>query len=70
MAVTLLTATAYAHRPDGIRDAIIVQVVSWIAQILGHGFAEGRAPALVDNILGGGSSIKYLTYMQAANNPF
>lgn len=52
MAVTLLTATAYAHRPDGIRDAIIVQVVSWIAQILGHGLAEGRAPALVDNILG------------------
>lgn len=70
MAVSLLTATAYAHRPDGIRDAIIVQVVSWIAQFLGHGLAEGRAPALLDNIVGGGSSIKYLTYMQVANNPF
>jgi uncharacterized membrane protein YGL010W len=70
MAVSLLTATAYAHRPDGIRDAIIVQVISWIAQFLGHGLAEGRAPALLDNIVGGGSSIKLLTYMQAANNPF
>ncbi|KAG1753747.1 uncharacterized protein EDB91DRAFT_1099659 [Suillus paluster] len=52
MVVSLLTATAYASRPDGIRDAIIVQVVSWIAQFLGHGLAEGRAPALLDNILG------------------
>ncbi|KIJ70480.1 hypothetical protein HYDPIDRAFT_164504 [Hydnomerulius pinastri MD-312] len=52
MMLTLLTATAYARRPDGIRDAIIVQVVSWIAQFLGHGLAEGRAPALLDNILG------------------
>jgi len=25
---------------------------SWIAQFLGHGLAEGRAPALLDNILG------------------
>ncbi|KAG1907491.1 uncharacterized protein F5891DRAFT_374127 [Suillus fuscotomentosus] len=48
----LLTATAHAHRPDGIRDAIIVQVISWIAQFLGHGLAEGRAPALLDNIVG------------------
>jgi len=26
--------------------------VSWIAQFLGHGLAEGRAPALIDNLLG------------------
>ncbi|KAG2077715.1 DUF962-domain-containing protein [Suillus decipiens] len=52
MVLSLLTATAYAHRPDGIRDAIIVQVVSWIAQFIGHGLAEGRAPALLDNIVG------------------
>jgi 2-hydroxy fatty acid dioxygenase len=25
-------------------------VASWIAQFAGHGFAEGRAPALVDNL--------------------
>ncbi|KAN0097276.1 Protein of unknown function (DUF962) domain containing protein [Tylopilus felleus] len=50
--LSLLSATAYAYRPDGIRNSIIVQVVSWIAQFLGHGLAEGRAPALLDNILG------------------
>lgn len=53
MVLLLLTATAHAHHPDGIRDAIIVQVISWIAQFLGHGLAEGRAPALLDNIVGG-----------------
>ncbi|KIO13085.1 hypothetical protein M404DRAFT_19747 [Pisolithus tinctorius Marx 270] len=52
MVLTLLTATAYAHRPDGIRIAIIVHVTSWVAQFIGHGFMEGRAPALFDNILG------------------
>lgn len=53
MILSLLSATAHSYRPDGIRDAIIVQVVSWIAQFLGHGLAEGRAPALLDNIVGG-----------------
>jgi uncharacterized membrane protein YGL010W len=53
MILSLLSATAYAHRPDGIRNAVIVQFFSWIAQFLGHGLAEGRAPALLDNILGG-----------------
>src|SRR6267154_3340569 len=62
MVVSLLTATAYAYRPDGIRDAIIVQVVSWVAQFLGHGLAEGRAPALLDNILGGTLSIAYFVH--------
>ncbi|KAG8218825.1 hypothetical protein J3R82DRAFT_4503 [Butyriboletus roseoflavus] len=52
MILSLLSATAYAYRPDGIRNAVIVQVVSWIAQFLGHGLAEGRAPALLDNIVG------------------
>jgi len=52
MVLSLLTATAYSYRTDGIRNAVIVQVVSWIAQFLGHGLAEGRAPALLDNILG------------------
>ncbi|KIJ20097.1 hypothetical protein PAXINDRAFT_107824 [Paxillus involutus ATCC 200175] len=53
LVLSLLTATAYSYRPDSIRNAIIVQVVSWVAQFLGHGLAEGRAPALLDNILGG-----------------
>ena len=36
-----------------MRDALIVEIVSWVAQFIGHGFAEGRAPALLDNIAGG-----------------
>ncbi|KIK80975.1 hypothetical protein PAXRUDRAFT_833190 [Paxillus rubicundulus Ve08.2h10] len=52
LVLSLLTATAYSYRPDSDRNAIIIQLVSWVAQFLGHGLAEGRAPALLDNILG------------------
>ncbi|KNC98459.1 uncharacterized protein SPPG_06159 [Spizellomyces punctatus DAOM BR117] len=31
--------------------ATMIHVVSWIMQFMGHGFAEGRAPALLDNLL-------------------
>jgi 2-hydroxy fatty acid dioxygenase len=31
--------------------AIAVHVVSWIAQFIGHGKFEGRAPALLDNLV-------------------
>ena len=32
------------------KAAIIVHIVSWLAQFLGHGKYEGRAPALLDNL--------------------
>lgn len=35
-----------------IMPALIVFVVSWILQFYGHGVHEGRAPALLDNLLG------------------
>ncbi|KAI6249087.1 hypothetical protein HI914_02411 [Erysiphe necator] len=31
--------------------AIAVEIVAWIAQFLGHGVYEGRAPALMDNLV-------------------
>lgn len=31
--------------------ALGVHVVSWIAQFIGHGVFEGRAPALLDNLV-------------------
>jgi uncharacterized membrane protein YGL010W len=31
--------------------AIALHVVSWIAQFIGHGKFEGRAPALLDNLV-------------------
>ncbi len=47
----------FSERPDHMPIAFTVHVLCWIAQILGHVIAEKRAPALVDNILGGASSI-------------
>ncbi|RKF82969.1 putative endoplasmic reticulum membrane protein [Golovinomyces cichoracearum] len=31
--------------------AIFVEIIAWIAQFLGHGLFEGRAPALLDNLV-------------------
>lgn len=33
------------------KAAIAVHVVSWILQFIGHGTFEGRAPALLDNLV-------------------
>ena len=54
--MTLLTATAYASRPGSLEIAGAVHVFCWLAQFYGHGVHEGRAPALLDNLLGGMSS--------------
>ncbi|KAJ3934218.1 MAG: hypothetical protein NXY57DRAFT_1047429 [Lentinula lateritia] len=50
--LSLLTATAFAQRSDYLTVAIAMQTFSWIAQFLGHGVAEKRAPALLDNLVG------------------
>jgi len=31
--------------------AVVVEIVAWGAQFVGHGVFEGRAPALLDNLL-------------------
>jgi uncharacterized membrane protein YGL010W len=33
--------------------SIAVQIFTWVAQFVGHGVFEGRAPALLDNLVGG-----------------
>lgn len=53
MALSLLTATSFAYRQNGVKNAAILHAVSWIMQFIGHGVAEKRAPALLDNLLGG-----------------
>ncbi|KAJ7499213.1 hypothetical protein FB451DRAFT_1204648 [Mycena latifolia] len=50
--LSLLTATAYSHSAGHFTQAGILHAFSWIAQFLGHGVAEKRAPALLDNLLG------------------
>lgn len=54
----LLTATAFSKYPGHVTQAAILHAISWIAQFLGHGLAEKRAPALLDNVLGGKPSLK------------
>ncbi|KAJ3758034.1 DUF962-domain-containing protein [Lentinula raphanica] len=50
---SLLTATAFAHhRADHLTVAVTLQTVCWLAQFVGHGVAEKRAPALLDNLIG------------------
>lgn len=53
MVLSLLTATAYSKGAGHMSNAGIIHALSWVAQFLGHGLAEKRAPALVDNLLGG-----------------
>lgn len=57
LAPFLLGATAYANHLTTTYGttpnywAAGVHVVSWIAQFIGHGVFEGRAPALLDNLV-------------------
>ena len=53
MIITLLTATAFGKNPSHTPAIIAIHVLCWIAQFAGHGLAEKRAPALLDNLLGG-----------------
>lgn len=45
------TLLARTH-PDATRIAIAIKALGWISQFYGHGVHEGRAPALLDNLLG------------------
>jgi len=57
MVATVLTATAFSYKPGYTTQAALLHVFSWIAQFIGHGVAEGRAPALLDNLIGGRASV-------------
>ncbi|KAF8224807.1 DUF962-domain-containing protein [Tricholoma matsutake] len=54
LAMSLLTAIAYSssRNPDHVFNAALLHGASWVAQFLGHGLAEKRAPALMDNLIG------------------
>jgi uncharacterized membrane protein YGL010W len=68
LALSLLTATAFSRNPDHITQAAILHAVSWVAQFLGHGLAEKRAPALLDNLLGGMSPYVLFQQMRIVSN--
>lgn len=50
-ATSKITDYMSAHGGEATRLAVIVHVVSWIAQFIGHGIFEKRAPALFDNLV-------------------
>lgn len=57
LAPLLLAGTAYSNHLTTIYGmkanyiAIGVHIASWLAQFIGHGIFEGRAPALLDNLV-------------------
>jgi uncharacterized membrane protein YGL010W len=57
LALLCLGSTAFANfmkvqSPDAtFQNALVVHIVCWIAQFIGHGVFEGRAPALFDNLI-------------------
>ncbi|KAL8780993.1 MAG: hypothetical protein Q9203_000343 [Teloschistes exilis] len=57
LAPLMLAGTAYANHLTSTYGqtanywALGLHVASWIAQFLGHGVFEGRAPALLDNLV-------------------
>lgn len=42
---------AYAGATNAWQIAAVVHIVAWIAQFVAHAKFEGRAPALLDNLL-------------------
>ncbi len=63
--------TAYANHltstiPSTInKAAIAVEIVAWIAQFVGHGVYEGRAPALLDNLVQALVLAPFFVFMEA-----
>jgi 2-hydroxy fatty acid dioxygenase len=53
MALSLLTANALPKTRFNIISIFVLHYFSWGVQFVGHGVFEKRAPALLDNILGG-----------------
>lgn len=57
LAPLLLAGTAYCNHLTSAYGATAnywalgVHIFSWIAQFVGHGIFEGRAPALLDNLV-------------------
>jgi len=43
------TITSYSYSPNMI--ALSIHIISWLAQFVGHGAFEKRAPALLDNLV-------------------
>jgi uncharacterized membrane protein YGL010W len=50
---SLSIAGSFVHRPHAMLYATAVHLAAWSMQFVGHGKFEKRAPAFLDNIVGG-----------------
>ncbi|KAK0461709.1 uncharacterized protein EV420DRAFT_124537 [Desarmillaria tabescens] len=64
MTLCFLSAMKFSERSDHMAIALTVHVLCWIAQFLGHGIAEKRAPALLDNILGAAVLAPFFVHLE------
>jgi len=65
LVLSLLTAIAYSHGGQThVNNTILLHIFSWIAQFMGHGLAEKRAPALLDNLLGAVVLAPFFVHME------
>lgn len=53
LSAMLLSASPIVATSWGLNMATWLMALSWTAQFAGHGLAEKRAPALLNNLLGG-----------------
>ncbi|KAI8853163.1 hypothetical protein BC829DRAFT_360214 [Chytridium lagenaria] len=58
MVLAFYTSNVFLHSKTEVESTLTslpagIHIVSWIAQFLGHGLAEKRRPALMDNLLHG-----------------
>ncbi|KAL0085974.1 hypothetical protein J3Q64DRAFT_1739431 [Phycomyces blakesleeanus] len=59
------TATQFQlTRPAAIQEALVLHIVSWIFQFIGHGVAEKRSPRLVDNLVQALVSAPYFVFFE------
>jgi len=51
---SILTATTFAHSTGHNEKQVSIglHIVAWLVQFAGHAFAEKKAPALLDDLLG------------------
>ncbi|KAH9218676.1 hypothetical protein DL95DRAFT_78851 [Leptodontidium sp. 2 PMI_412] len=57
--------TASASSTVANQASLVVFVISWIAQFVGHGVYEGRAPALLDNLVQALVLAPFFVFMEA-----
>ncbi|KAG4441468.1 hypothetical protein IFR05_003074 [Cadophora sp. M221] len=57
--------TASASSTIANQASLVVFVISWIAQFVGHGVYEGRAPALLDNLVQALVLAPFFVFMEA-----